>query len=78
MEDDREQIQRWLAELYRHQQTVTQIDAVVRAESFDLPAEAMEVVAGLPSGLYTRGRLCDQINSAIVARGLSRRLGTHD
>jgi len=78
MEDDREQIQRWLEALYRHQQTVTQIDAVVRAESFDLPAEAMEVVAGLPSGLYTRGRLCDQINSAIVARGLSRRLGTHD
>ena len=45
---------------------------------FDLPAEAMDVVNGLPPGRYTRLRLCDQLNSAIVGRGLSASLGTHD
>lgn len=77
MEEDREQIQRWLDALYSGTQTVTQLDAIVRAETFDLPVDAMEVVSGLPPGRYTRSRLCDQINSAIVGRGLSRTLGTH-
>ncbi|MDO8848705.1 MAG: hypothetical protein Q7W51_10015 [Coriobacteriia bacterium] len=78
MEDDREQIRRWLDSLYRDTKVVTQLDAIVRAETFDLPAEAMDVVNGLPPGRYTRLRLCDQLNSAIVGRGLSASLGTHD
>ena len=78
MEEDREQIVRWLDALYADTKTVTQLDAIVRAETFDLPADAMDVVNGLPPGRYTRSRLCDQLNSAIVGRGLSRQLGTHD
>lgn len=78
MECDREQIERWLDALYHGTRTVTQLDAIVRAETFDLPADAMDVVNGLPPGRYTRSRLCDQLNSAIVARGLSASLGTHD
>lgn len=78
MEEDREQIARWLDALYAGTTTVTQLDAIVRAETFDLPADAMDVVNGLPPGLYTRARLCDQLNSAIVGRGLSASLGTHD
>ncbi len=78
MEDDREQIRRWLDSLYRDTKVVTQLDAIVRAETFDLPTDAMDVVNGLPPGRYTRLRLCDQLNSAIVGRGLSASLGTHD
>lgn len=78
MESDREQIGRWLDALYRDERVVTQLDAIVRAETFDLPTEAMDVVNGLPPGRYTRTRLCDQMNSAIVGRGLSAVLGTHD
>jgi len=78
MEDDREQIRRWLDSLYRDAKVVTQLDAIVRAETFDLPTDAMDVVNGLPPGRYTRLRLCDQLNSAIVGRGLSASLGTHD
>lgn len=78
MEEDREQIRRWLDALYADTKTVTQLDAIVRAETFDLPADAMDVVNGLPPGRYTRTRLCDQLNSAIVGRGLSASLGTHD
>lgn len=78
MEEDREQIARWLDALYADTKTVTQLDAIVRAETFDLPTDAMDVVNGLPPGRYTRPRLCDQLNSAIVGRGLSASLGTHD
>ena len=78
MEEDREQIRRWLDALFKDARIVSQLDAVVRAETFDLPAAAMDIVQGLPPGRYTRARLCDQLNSAIVARGLSRDLGTHD
>lgn len=77
MEEDREQIGRWLDALYSGTKSVTQLDAIVRAETFDLPQDAMDIVNNLPPGRYTRGRLCDQLNSAIVGRGLSRSLGTH-
>lgn len=78
MEDDREQIRRWLDALYRSRKVVAQLDAIVLAETFDLPADVWEIVETLPPGQYTRGRLTDQLNSAIVGRGLSRRLGTHE
>jgi hypothetical protein len=78
VEEDREQIQRWLDALFRTGRTATRLDAVLTAEIFDLPVAAIEIVDGLPPGRYTRARLCDQLNSAIVARGLSRELGTHD
>ena len=78
LEDEREQIKRWLDALYRTTPVVTQIDAVVRAETFDLPADMMDIVNVLPSGRYSRARLTDHLNSAITGRGLSRQLGTHD
>lgn len=78
VDEDREQISRWLDALFKDTRVVSQLDAVLRAETFDLPAVAMEIVIALPPGRYTRARLCDQLNSAIVARGLSRDLGTHD
>lgn len=78
MEDDREQIRRWLDALFGSARTITQLDAVMRAEVFDLPADVMDIVRTLPPGRYSRMRLCDQLNSAIVGRGLSRRFGTHD
>lgn len=78
MDEDRDQIRRWLDALFQDTQIVSQLDATLRAEVFDLPEAALEVVRGLPPGRYTRVRLCDQLNSAIVARGLSRELGTHD
>ncbi|MDY0340042.1 MAG: hypothetical protein RBS17_02350 [Coriobacteriia bacterium] len=78
MEDDREEIRRWLDLLYKEKRIVSQLDAIGRAQTFDLPTDAMGVVEALPPGLYTRSRLCDQLNSAIVGRGLSRKLGTHE
>ena len=78
MEDAPEQIDRWLDALFGASHQVTQLDAIVRAETFDLPADAMDVIATLPPGRYTRARLCDQLNSAIVGRGLAASLGPHE
>lgn len=78
VEDDREQIRRWLDALFKDARTVTQLDAIVRAQTYDLPEVAMDVVLNLPPGRYTRVRLCDQLNSSIVGRGLSATLGTHE
>ena len=78
MEDAPEQIQRMLESLFRHTGAVTRLDVILRAEEMDLPHDALRIVALLPPGRYTRSRLCDQMNSAIVAHGLNRSLGTHD
>jgi hypothetical protein len=52
---------------------------IVRAETLDLGSELMPIIENLPSGLaYTRTRLADQLNSAIVGHGWSRRYGTVD
>ena len=46
------------------------------AETFDLPYDLLEVVSMLPSGVYERPRLADQLNSALVAHGWTQRFGT--
>ena len=56
--------------------TVTKIDVMVRAESFDLCEDLAEVVDLLPSGNFTRPRLCDQLNSILVGHGWSSVYGT--
>jgi hypothetical protein len=78
VDDAPEQIRRWLDALFSATTAVSQLEAIVRAETFDLPAEAMDIIRNLPPGRYTRTRLCDQLNSAIVGRGMSASLGTHD
>ena len=56
--------------------TVSRLDVELRAEILDLCADLMEVVASLPSRTYTRQRLCDQLNSCLVARGWGTVYGT--
>ena len=55
---------------------VSSLDVVVLAETYDLCEELMDVVESLPSGIYKRYRLCDQLNSIITARGLGFVYGT--
>ena len=56
--------------------TVSRLDVELRAEILDLCADLMEVVASLPPRTYTRQRLCDQLNSCLVARGWGTVYGT--
>ena len=44
---------------------VRRLDVVVAAESHDLIDDLKEAANLLPPGMYTRVRLCDQLNSII-------------
>ena len=56
--------------------TVSRLDVEMRAEILDLASDLLEVVAALPPRSYTRQRLCDQLNSCLVARGWGNVYGT--
>lgn len=55
---------------------VSKLQAVVAAESADLPDELVRIVAMLPPGYYTRRRLVDQLNSAITGHAWGQVYGT--
>ena len=76
-DDDREVLQRFLDNLFRDTKRVSRLEVIIRAETLDLDRELMPIIENLPSGrTYTRTRLADQLNSAIVGHGWSRRFGT--
>jgi len=76
--EDRELLQRFLDSLFRERKTVKRLDVVLFAQTYDLPEILIDIVNNLPPVSYTRHRLADQLNSAIVGHGLSRRYGTVD
>lgn len=55
---------------------VKKLEMVLAAESNDLPADLLEVVNLVPSGLYTRQKLCDQLNSIIGGHAWGQVYGT--
>lgn len=70
------ELQRLVDGLFAGRETVERLDLVVQAEIMDLDAELMEIVNLVPTGAYSRPRLCDQLNSALAAHGWGGRLGT--
>jgi hypothetical protein len=76
-DDDREVLQRFLDNLFRHTPRVSRLDVILRAQTLDLDDDLFPLIENLPSGTaYTRQRLADQLNSAIVGHGYTRRYGT--
>jgi hypothetical protein len=75
-DDDRELIARFMDSLFRDAPRVSRLDVLLRAQTYDLPEVVQEIVNNLPPVSYTRHRLADQMNSAIVGHGLSRQYGT--
>jgi hypothetical protein len=78
LSEHHEPFQRMIDALYASDQRVSRLDVIVRAESMDMPQEVVDLVALIPPGSYTRQRLCDQLNSAIVGHGWGLTLGTFD
>lgn len=70
------ELQRLVDALYADAKSVTQMELLLRAESFDLDEDAHEIVDLLPPGRYSRARLCDQLNSIITAHGWGMTTGT--
>ena len=75
-DDDRELLGRFMNSLFRDTKSVKRLDVVLRAQTYDLPELIVEIINNLPPGAYPRHRLADQLNSAIVGHGLSRKYGT--
>ena len=73
-----ETFQRMIDTLFRDAPVVARLDVVLTAENLDLPEEVIGLVNLLPPARYTRQKLCDQLNSAIVGHGWGRTLGTVD
>ena len=55
---------------------VRRLDVVLAVESGDLPADLQEVANLLPPGMYSRLRLCDQLNSIIGGHAWGQVYGT--
>ncbi len=62
--------------LYRDEKTATALDALVLAETYDLPSELMELIELMPPGSYTRPRFCGQLNSIINGHAWGMVYGT--
>lgn len=75
-EDTLETITRMLDMLYRDVKSVRRLEVLQTAEVMSLPGDVMALFDLLPPGDYTRRRLVDQLNSAIVGHGMGRTLGT--
>lgn len=75
-DEDRELLARFFDSLFRDTKRVSRLDVVLRAQTYDLPEVLVDIANNLPPVTYTRQRLADQFNSAIVGHGLSRRYGT--
>ena len=69
-------LQRLIDAVFTRGDYVRRLDVIVLAESFDLPADLLEIVNLLPPGTYTRERLCDQLNSAISGHAWGQVYGT--
>jgi hypothetical protein len=75
-DEDRELLQRFVESLFASNARVERLDAVVRAESLDLPPDLLGIVDLLPPGHYRRQSLCDQLNSALKGHGWTGVYGT--
>ena len=69
-------LQRLVDSLFEAGPRVSQLDAILLAESRDLDSDVLEVVGLMPPGTYARGPFCDQMNSIITAHGWGSDLGT--
>lgn len=74
--DEFGELQRFVDSLYAFSKMVDNLDVQVRAETFDLDGDLLEIVGMLPPGAYERARLADQLNSALAAHGWTQRFGT--
>lgn len=69
-------LQEMVDSLYESDDRVRRLDVVLAAESSDLPEDLLEIVNLLPPGIFTRHRLCDQLNSAIAGHAWGQVYGT--
>lgn len=52
------------------------LDVIIAVESAELTGDLTEIVKLLPPGVFTRQRLCDQINSSLGGHAWGQVYGT--
>ena len=62
-------LQEFIDRLVIGREDYMRLEVVLEGEAYGLNSELMEVLNLLPPGLYTRDRLCGQINSSLSSHG---------
>ena len=62
-------LQEFIDRLFDGREYYMRLEVVLEGEAYGLNGELMEVLNLLPPGLYTRDRLCGQINSSLSSHG---------
>lgn len=62
-------LQEFIDRLFDGREDFMRLEVVLEGEAYGLNSELMEVLNLLPPGLYTRDRLCSQINSSLSSHG---------
>lgn len=62
-------LQEFIDRLFDGREDYMRLEVVLEGEAYGLNGELMEVLNLLPPGLYTRVRLCGQINSSLSSHG---------
>lgn len=62
-------LQEFIDRLFDGREDYMRLEVVLEGEAYGLNSELMEVLNLLPPGLYTRYRLCSQINSSLSSHG---------
>lgn len=62
-------LQEFIDRLFDGREDYMRLEVVLEGEAYGLNGELMEVLNFLPPGLYTRDRLCGQINSSLSSHG---------
>lgn len=62
-------LQEFVERLYAQGEEFMRLEVVLEAEAFGLNKELQEIVELLPPGLYSRDKLCSQINSSLSSHG---------
>ncbi len=62
-------LQEVIDRLFDGREDYMRLEVVLEGEAYGLNGELMEVLNLLPPGLYTRDRLCGQINSSLSSHG---------
>lgn len=75
-EDVLQALHRMMDGLFRDAPSVSRLRLLQQVDLMDLPREVRALFDLLPPGDYSRRRLADQLNSAIVGHGMGRTLGT--
>ena len=62
-------LREFIDRLFDGREDYMRLEVVLEGEAYGLNGELMEVLNLLPPGLYTRDRLCVQINSSLSSHG---------